>query len=176
MSADDDLIARAKTGDADAWRELYVAHAGRLVVWLRTLPTGDTAAEPEDLASEAWLTAADKIAGFVGTGPEFAGWLFGIARNLALNARRKTVRRAADPHVTAAVGDAATAMVPEFGSMVWIRSVLATLPDREREVVACIDVVGLDVASTAAALGMKPTAVRVARHRALVKLRRRTDW
>ena len=37
---------------------------------------------------------------------------------------------------------------------------------------ACIDVVGLDVASTAAALGMKPTAVRVARHRALGRLRK----
>jgi RNA polymerase sigma-70 factor, ECF subfamily len=38
-------------------------------------------------------------------------------------------------------------------------------------VVACIDVVGLDVASTAAALDMKTTAVRVARHRGLRRLR-----
>jgi RNA polymerase sigma-70 factor, ECF subfamily len=38
-------------------------------------------------------------------------------------------------------------------------------------VVACIDVVGLDVTSTAAALDMTATAVRVAHHRALKRLR-----
>ena len=52
------------------------------------------------------------------------------------------------------------------------RSLLAHLTPREAQVVACIDVVGLDVAATAAALGMKPTAVRVARHRALGRLRK----
>lgn len=37
---------------------------------------------------------------------------------------------------------------------------------REAEVIACIDVVGLDVTSTGRALGTSATAVRVARHRA----------
>jgi RNA polymerase sigma-70 factor (ECF subfamily) len=46
------------------------------------------------------------------------------------------------------------------------------LSRREAEVVACIDVVGLDVSATARALGMTPTGVRVARHRALGRLRR----
>jgi RNA polymerase sigma-70 factor (ECF subfamily) len=53
----------------------------------------------------------------------------------------------------------------------WIAWVLSHLPERERQVVACLDVVGLDVASTSAALGMKATAVRVAHHRALKRLR-----
>jgi RNA polymerase sigma-70 factor (ECF subfamily) len=48
---------------------------------------------------------------------------------------------------------------------------LSKLPERERQVVACLEVVGLDVASTATALGMTDSAVRVARHRALKKLR-----
>jgi RNA polymerase sigma-70 factor (ECF subfamily) len=37
--------------------------------------------------------------------------------------------------------------------------------------VGCIDVIGLDVATTARALGMSTTAVRVARHRGLRRLR-----
>ncbi len=48
---------------------------------------------------------------------------------------------------------------------------LSHLSERERQVVACIDVVGLDVAATAAALQMSATAVRVARHRGLRRLR-----
>jgi RNA polymerase sigma-70 factor (ECF subfamily) len=45
------------------------------------------------------------------------------------------------------------------------------LSPREAEVLACLEVVGLDVAATARALEMSPTAVRVARHRALRRLR-----
>ena len=153
MSADDELVQRAKRGDATAWRELYRAHAGRLVVWLRTRPSGDVAVAPEDLAAEAWLTAAQKIADFTGTGDQFAGWLFGIARNLAANAQRRSVRRdthpAADPAADAAGrGTGARSWSPATGSTgPW-----PGLPARERDVVACIDVVGLDVESTARAL------------------------
>ena len=43
MSSDDELVARAKRGDADAWRALYRDHAGRLTVWLSTRPAGDAA-------------------------------------------------------------------------------------------------------------------------------------
>jgi RNA polymerase sigma-70 factor, ECF subfamily len=52
------------------------------------------------------------------------------------------------------------------------RHALAQLSPREAEVVACVYIVGLDLRSTATALGMKPTAVRVARHRALKRLRK----
>ena len=48
---------------------------------------------------------------------------------------------------------------------------LSSLPPREREVLACLEVVGLDVTATATALGLSATAVRVARHRGLRRLR-----
>jgi RNA polymerase sigma-70 factor (ECF subfamily) len=54
----------------------------------------------------------------------------------------------------------------------WVRDLLDTLSPRERDVVACVDVVGLPVAEAARALGMTPVAVRVARHRALHRLRK----
>lgn len=171
MSADDLLIRGAKNGDPSAWRELYRAHAGRLVVWLGTRPSGDPAVSADDLAAEAWLTAASRIGRFQGTADEFAGWLFGIARNLSNTTARRSVRRATSPHPEPAAG--ITVAGPEPGLVVRDRvaRALAGLPPRERDVIACIDVVGLDVASTARALDISPVAVRVARHRGLRRLR-----
>lgn len=173
VAADDEVVRAAKRGDSEAWRELYRAHAGRLVVWLRTRPSGDSAVAPEDLAADAWLTAAEKIHQFDGTAEEFAGWLFGIARKLAANARRSSGRRRTTPSDTIAYD--ADRPIPGPDSSVlgddWVRTALAVLSPRERDVVTCTEVVGLDVAATAEALGMTTVAVRVTRHRALKRLR-----
>lgn len=172
----DALVCAARAGDHDAWRQLYVLHARRLTVWLRSLPLADPAASPDDIASEAWLTAAAKIGQFRGSDDDFAGWLFTIARNHASNSHRTAVRRRTDPIAADASDDALLGSVSddlgEIDSQANTRALLAQLTPREAQVVACVDVVGLDVAATAAALGMKPTAVRVARHRALSRLRR----
>ena len=142
------------------------------MVWLRTLPSGDAGVAPEDIAADTWLTAASKIADFRGSSGDFAGWLFGIARLQARNVERRSTRRMTSPvgaetielkHPLPRARRRPVGRSRTAGS----RWLLSHLPERERQVVACIDVVGLDVASTAAALGMKATAVRVARHRGL---------
>ena len=168
---DDAVVAAAKSGDQDAWRELYRAHAGRLVVWLETRSGSDGAVAAEDIAAQAWLVAAEKVAEYDGDADEFGAWLFGIARRVAANARRRSGRRRTEPVAEApsAAVDGPEAVVP--GSE-FVRDLLAALTPRERDVVACIDVVGLGVAEAARALGMTPVAVRVARHRALRRLRR----
>lgn len=173
--ADDDLITRARAGDEAAWAQLYRRHAGRLIVWLRTLPSGDAAAAPEDIAADAWLTAAQKLGKFSGTTDDFAGWLFSIARNVASNRRRTNARRATSPHDPALPGGVDWGTT-EDGSLVIngndaTRRLLGHLSKREAEVIACIDVVGLDATATSHALGMSVTAVRVARHRGLKRLR-----
>lgn len=172
----DDIVSRARAGDEAAWRELYVRHSGRLTVWLRSLPTGDAATAAEDVTAEAWLVAAGKINDFEGGEDEFAGWLFTIARNLVVNRRRTAHRRRTDPVAVEAVSEASWGRVEADTARVegeeLTRHLLARLSTREAEVVACIDVAGLDVASTARALGITPVAVRVARHRALGRLRR----
>ena len=168
---DDELVARAKTGDTHAWRELYRAHAGRLLAWLGTRPSEDAAISPEDLAAEAWLTAAQKIHDFTGTSSDFAGWIFGIARNLATNSRRRSLRRVTQPSADLPEGEPTEGPELALVARDWVAHALRALPPRERDVVACIDVVGLDVESTARALGITPVAVRVARHRGLRRLR-----
>ena len=172
----DALVRAARDGEHEAWRQLYLLHARRLTVWLRSLPGADTASSPEDIASQAWLTAAAKIEQYDGSDDDFAGWLFTIARNHASNSHRTAVRRRTDPIAVDRSSEATFGSIDDdlgrIDSQDATRALLAHLSPREAEVVACIDVVGLDVASTAAALGMKPTAVRVARHRALGRLRR----
>ena len=146
-----------------------------MLVWLRTFPSGDAGVTPEDVASETWLTAASKIADFRGSSSDFAGWLFGIGRLQARNVERRSMRRMTTPAATDTLEIDGRWQAPEAGtgpdSDSWVTWLLSHLPERERQVVACIDVVGLDVASTAAALDMKATAVRVARHRGLRRLR-----
>ncbi|MCL8025549.1 RNA polymerase sigma factor [Nocardioides bruguierae] len=165
------LVDQAAAGDPSAWRELYRRHHGRLVVWLASRPTGDAAVAAEDIAADAWLTAARSISDFHGDDDDFAGWLFGVARRVGLNVHRRGQRRQTTP--TDEVPEQAPAPGPEPASadLDWALSVLRHLPDREREVLTCMEVLGLDTAGTSQALGISSTAVRVARHRGLRKLR-----
>ena len=133
----------------------------------------DSAVAAEDVAAQTWLTAAEKVADYAGGAEEFGAWLFGIARRVAANSRRRSGRRRTDPvaETPGADLDGPEATVPDRA---WISDLLASLSPRERDVVACIDVVGLSSADTARALGMTQVAVRVARHRALRRLRSET--
>jgi RNA polymerase sigma-70 factor (ECF subfamily) len=173
---DDPHVSAAKQGDPDAWRELYRAHAGRLVVWLAHRSPGDATAAAEDLGAETWLTAAGKIHDFHGNREEFGGWLFGIARRHAANARRTSGRRATTPtdHDTIALLHPEPVRGPDsvVPERAWLREALAALSARERDVITCLEVIGMDVAATCAALGMSAVAVRVTRHRGLKRLRR----
>lgn len=172
---DDDVIRRARQGDESAWAELYRQHAGRLVLWLRTIPSGDASQAAEDIAADAWLTAAQRLATFAGNADDFAGWLFSIARNVASNRRRTYLRRATTPQP---VGDAdvigrvvSADHMAAVDTREWTRQLLQRLSPREAEVIACIDVVGLDAAATSEVLGISAATVRVARHRGLRRLR-----
>jgi RNA polymerase sigma-70 factor (ECF subfamily) len=172
--SDDDLVRRAKSGDDGAWRELYLAHAGRLRAWLSNLPTGDAAADKDDLAATAWLTAANKIGSFSGSSSDFAGWLFGIARNLATNTRRRSGRRATHPLATDGEGDLWGVAEDPTGAVdasAWARQLLRQLPPRQAEVLACIDIAGLDIAATARILGISAAAVRTSHYRGIARLR-----
>lgn len=175
-NADDAVIIAAKRGDEGAWRDLYDLLAGRLIGWLRSQQTRDSATDAEDLANEAWLTAARRIAEFQGTTDDFAGWIFVIARNLLVNTGRRSTRRATTPtslDPRELVDDLPT---NDEASLIadqdWIRRLLDGLSPREREVVACIDIAGLDVATTSSVLGIGRSAVKVAHHRALKRLRK----
>jgi len=170
-AGDDALVTRAKRGDPEAWRELHRAHASRLVLWLATRPTGDSGVAPDAVAAEAWLVAASRIADFTGSADDFGGWLFGIARRISATTKRRSERRRTTP------GDVGDLLPPvddlavDAEHWAWVRSLLVQLPEREREVVALVDCLGVERGQAAEILGISTVALRVARHRGLRRLR-----
>lgn len=176
---DDDVITRAKSGDQEAWRQLYRLHASRVLALLRLLPNNDASLSAEDVAAHAWLTAADKLGSFSGDEAAFGGWLYAIARNHNTRTSQRSTRTATprpvgdstDLDLVAGYSGQAAFGTSEIERLESIRQLLAILPERQRAVVACMDVVGMDTEAAAQALGMSATALRVNRHRGLARLR-----
>ncbi len=104
-------------------------------------------------------------------------WLFGIARNAALDElrrRKRTASLAAEPadESAAATPDEAAERALERAA---VRAALATLPAREREVIALKFHAGLDNAELAAVLGVSVSNAGTQLHRAMTKLRKAVD-
>ena len=87
-----DLIARARAGDGDAFRELTEPHLRELQVHCyRMLGSFQDA---EDALQNTLLTAWQGLAGFEGRA-SLRTWLYRIATNRCLDARRAASRRQA---------------------------------------------------------------------------------
>jgi RNA polymerase sigma-70 factor, ECF subfamily len=100
-------------------------------------------------------------------------WLFGIARNAALDElrrRRRSAKMTADPEDTgsAAPADEAEAAVRRAA----VRAALAGLEPREREVVALKFYGGLSNTELGRVLGTSPTNAGTILHRAVRRLRK----
>ena len=86
---DDDLVVRAREGDAAAFGELVLRHqtAVRRAAMAATL----SAADADDVAQEAFLLAYRRLRSFRGAS-SFKTWLLSITWNQAINRRRATTR------------------------------------------------------------------------------------
>ena len=87
---DDELIARAQTGDASAFDELIVKYSQRLygLVYHMTSNHEDT----NDLMQDIWSKAYRSIAGFRGKS-SFYTWIHSIGVNMTINFLKKRSRR-----------------------------------------------------------------------------------
>ena len=102
-------------------------------------------------------------------------WLFGIARNAALDELRRRKRAAtldAEPADAAPAPDDAAERALERAA---VRAALAGLAPREREVIALKFHAGLDNAELAAVLGVSSSNAGTQLHRAMTKLREAVD-
>ena len=87
-----DLISKARAGDSDAFRQLIEPHRRELQVHCYRML--GSLQEAEDALQDTLLTAWQGLAGFEGRA-SLRTWLYRIATNRCLNARRSTSRRPA---------------------------------------------------------------------------------
>ena len=155
------------TGSFDA---LYRECARDVYAYVRTLLGDDASAE--DVTALAFERALRRHASFDARRGTPRGWLFAIARNAALDELRR--RRRAAPLV-AEVPDRAVPAPEEEAELAerraMVRSALAALDPRDRELVALKFHGGLSNAELAAVLGTSQSNAGTRLHRAVTKLR-----
>jgi RNA polymerase sigma-70 factor, ECF subfamily len=163
------LVERAGRGDPDAWEVLYRGAYPKLLAYARhRLPPGEAA----DAVAETFLRAVD---GAHRLGPgiaSFDAWVFGIARHVITDAQRSALRR---PPPTTSV-EATQDGEPVDGLLgaeeaAALRRAFASLPASDRELLELRVIGDLSVEETAAIVGKRPGATRMAQARALGRLR-----
>jgi RNA polymerase sigma factor (sigma-70 family) len=152
---------------------LYRAARDDVYAYVATLLRDRGAAE--DVTALAFERAFRKSKSFDARRGSERAWLFGIARNAALDELRKRKRTAqltVDPED---VGPAPDEEIERALRRAAVRSALAELPARERELIALKFHAGLDNAELAAVLGVSVSNAGTRLHRALTKLREILD-
>lgn len=155
------------SGSFDA---LYRDSAHDLYAYVRTLLGDDAAAE--DVTALAFERAYRRRSSFDARRGSQRGWLFGIARNAALDELRR--RRRSAPLHGELPDDRAAAPDEEAELAVrrtTVRAALAGLSTRDRELVALKFHGGLSNAELAAVLGTSESNAGTRLHRAVAKLR-----
>jgi RNA polymerase sigma-70 factor (ECF subfamily) len=80
-------IARAKEGDRDAIRLLYIRYSNNVYGYLRSIVRDDK--EAEDLTQHVFMKLMTVIPKYEDQGVPFSGWLLRMARNAALDHLRR---------------------------------------------------------------------------------------
>lgn len=136
---DAQLMLRVQGDDAQAFEALYDRFAGRAYGLARSIARNDTRAQ--DVVQDAFLSVWRSRASYVPARGSVVGWIMGTVRNRAIDARRRDGRhdtRRADgegiEEYLRAPGDLEHS-VAERDQGVRLRSLLATLPEAQRDVI-----------------------------------------
>jgi RNA polymerase sigma-70 factor, ECF subfamily len=158
----------------DRFEALYRSSRDDVFAYVATLLNDRAAAE--DVTALAFERAYRRRVSFDRRrGPERA-WLFGIARNAALDELRRRRRLATLVTEPEDVSDATAEDGAEVAlRRTAVRSALAELPAREREIVALKFHAGLSNAELARVLGVSETAAGTLLYRTMQKLRKACD-
>jgi RNA polymerase sigma-70 factor (ECF subfamily) len=153
-------VARAKSGDQEAMRFLYITYSNNVYGYIRSIVRDDH--EAEDLTQHVFAKLMTTLMKYDDRGVPFFAWLIRLARNVAidhLRAYRITpMEEALDP---ASAADTDT----DVDRIEAVKAALAALPDDQREVVVLRHVVGLTPSEIAQRMGRTESAIHGLHHR-----------
>ena len=176
-----ELVARARTGDREAFAALYYEHY-RLVYGYLLVRTRNRHLA-EDLTQEVFTRALRRIDAFTWQGTAFAAWLTTIAKNLYLDelgrGRTRLETPVAEFHDPQEPGWGPESMALRELEAVeaheTVRTALHTLNAHQRHCVQLRFLDELTPEETALAMGRSVGAVKTLTYRALRKLRWATE-
>jgi RNA polymerase sigma-70 factor, ECF subfamily len=161
-------VARAKEGDQEAIRFLYVSYSHNIYGYVRSIVRDDH--EAEDITQHVFAKLITRIARYDDRGVPFFAWLLRLARNVAidhLRANRLTP--------TENVLDPDTSSGDDVDRAETVRSALSTLPDEQREVVILRHVIGLTPGEIADHMGRTESSIHGLHHRGRRALQRELE-
>jgi RNA polymerase sigma factor (sigma-70 family) len=171
---DEDLIERARRGDADAYAQLVRAH--QELAFRTAYLIARNAADAEDAAQDGFVKAWRALGRFR-RGAPFRPWLLSIVANEARNRRRSAARRdALALRAAFELPSGGAAPSPEGRALAGERraellAALDGLREEERLVLSCRFLLELSEEETAAALSLRHGTVKSRTARGLEKLR-----
>jgi len=166
-----DLIARACTGDDEAW-ETLVRQNQEAVFRLAYLILGDPA-DADDVAQETFIRAYQALNRFDLT-RSLRPWLFSIAANTARNRLRSVGRylSALNRFLRADPTTITPTPPPEINEATTLWQAVRRLNEMDQQVIYVRYFSGLSESETSQALGIPSGTVKSRTHRALERLRR----
>src|SRR4051794_6911849 len=171
-ATDQELVARCRAGERDAFGELVDRYQQRLVRYVRGLVGNEE--DARDVAQEAFVRAYTHLARF-DPARSFSVWLYGIASHVAVDWLRRRTRRSnleqRVPEPPAPPSPEDEALRGEMAGRV--QAAVRELPLDYRQIVLLHYGEGLSCAEAATVLGISHGAARVRLHRAREQLRRR---
>ena len=170
MNALAERLPLAPTADAESFASLYERTFPRVYGYVASLLRDRSAAE--DVTAQAFERAYRKRRSYRPARGSVEAWLFGIARNAALDELRRRRRRAA---VVAEPEDSVLPALDEQADHALrrelVRTALAQLSGPERDLVALKFAGGLSNAEIARVLGTSESNAGTRLHRTMTKLR-----
>jgi RNA polymerase sigma-70 factor (ECF subfamily) len=152
-------IARAKEGDREALRVLYVRYSDNVYGYVRSIVRDEK--EAEDLTQHVFLKLITAICKYDDRGIPFSGWLLRLARNVALDHLR---RRRATP-AEEVYGADTHADEESLDRARNLRTALDSLPEEQRNVVVMRHVIGLTPPEIAEQMGRSESSIHGLHHR-----------
>ncbi len=158
-------VARAKEGDQEALRFLYVTYSNNIYGYVRSIVRD--VHEAEDITQHVFAKLMTTLVKYDARGVPFFAWLVRLARNVAidhLRANRLTpTDNVLDPGASSGV---------DLDQAETVRAALAALPEEQREVVVLRHVVGLTPGEIAHRMGRTEGSIHGLHHRGRRALQR----